>query len=137
MAGTEVLTRATAHSRLTETARSQRRPGMSLADAFELACLRAPDTFSVLALDVDAREARGHEPDRAGSQQHPDALGEQVRRFAAGPDGRTDREKLRRLAEANGVWRPRYSALSTGSVVAGVLGRLRVKALGGKPLLLP
>ncbi|SFZ82896.1 hypothetical protein SAMN02983003_1337 [Devosia enhydra] len=136
MAGTEPLTRAGAQVHLASAARAQRRPGMSLADAFELACLRAPETFSLLALDVDAREARGHEPDRAGSQQRPDALGEQVRRFAAGVDGRTDREKLRRLAEANGVWLPRYSTLSTGSVMAGVLGRLRARQRAGTPLLL-
>jgi hypothetical protein len=137
MTGTEALTRQSAHSRLTEAARLTRRPGMSLADAFELVCLRAPDTFSLLALDIDAREARGHDEDRAASQQHHDALGEQVRRYAASPDGRTDRERLQRLASANGVWLPHYSTLSTGSTVAAVLYKLRVRALTGKPLVLP
>lgn len=129
------MTRAMAHLRLTEAARSLRetRPGISMADAFELACLRAPEAARRLSSDLDLRESRDHVPDRHETNRRTDPLGQRVRALVAGPDGRTDPEKLRRFAEANGCWKPKYAALSLGSQMAAVLGKLRkgVEQAGG------
>lgn len=133
------LARAAAHLNLTEAAHSLRvsRPGMSLADAFELAALREPDTAHLLDEDVNSRAARGHAAEQGQAARREDALSVKVRQWCAGPGGKVDPVKLRRLADANGLWRERYDSLSLGSQVAAVLSRLRVLVGRGGEVVYP
>ena len=123
----QVPIRAVAHQRLTETAHQLRlsRPGMSMADAFELACLRAPEVANALSCDLDQREGRGHVADCHASNRKQDELGQRVRTYALGSKGRIDITKLKRFAEANGLWVEKYEQMNGGSRFAGIVTRLR------------
>lgn len=133
------LTRASAHQYLSEVAHGLRldRPGMSVADAFELACLRAPTEARHLHDDLDLRASRGHEPDRHETNRKTDDLGQRVREQVLGPDGKTDPAKLKRFALANGCWLPKYDGMSAGSQMAAVLSKLRWRAGQGQQLVFP
>lgn len=133
------LTRAVAHQHLSATAQSLRldRPGMSAADAFELACLRAPIEARHLHDDLDLRTSRGHEPDRHETNRKADDLGQRVREQVRSPDGKTDPAKLKRLAEANGCWLSKYEGMSAGSQMAAVLSKLRWREGQGQQLAYP
>lgn len=133
------LTRAQAHERLTSAAHALRasRPGLSLADAFELARLRRPDSSALLERDLDGRAGRGPTADRANGSRLADELGAQVRAHVRAEDGRVDPARLRSLAEANGCWLARYGTMSAGSRMAGVLARLRLRAERGHEIVFP
>jgi len=130
------MNRLAAHTRLTETAHRLRQPGQSIADAFELACLRDPERSGLLGTDLDDRAGRGLAPGR-GPNGRTDEIGDRVRTHVRAPDGRTDPFKLRTLAEANGCWHERYAAMSLGSRMAGILHWLRKRAERGEPVLFP
>lgn len=60
-----------------------------------------------------------------------DELAERLRRHLAAQDGTIDLAKLRKLAEANGVWRPGYEKLNAGLARMSVSNRLRALVRAG------
>lgn len=60
-----------------------------------------------------------------------DDLAEQLRKHTAKPDGTIDIGKLKRLGEANGVWRPEYEKLNAGLARMTCGNRLRALERGG------
>lgn len=127
-----MLTRINTHRHLSDAARQLRsnRPGMSYSDAFQLSCIRSPELSRLLAADLDLRASRGHKPDRHDTNRKADELGQAVRDWVKGSDGKTDPAKLKRLAEANDCWQAKYDGMNLGSQSAAVLGKLRW--LGGQ-----
>lgn len=121
------MLRQDAHHHLTDAAHLLRsvRPGMSLADAMELAALREPETAMLLSGSAEAREARGNPTETHHAARKDDPLSVKVRDYCWSANGKIDRVKLRAVAEANGVWRDEYEDMNFGSVVAAVMGRLR------------
>jgi len=134
-----MLTRDAAHRQLTDIARTLRAEGRAtcLADAFRLACLLHPDLADFLVADIDERAARNLDADFHASNRLDDDIGVRVRAYVAGGNGKTDPLRLRRLAEANQIWQPRYSALNLGGQMAAILGRLRPKAKQGLAIAFP
>jgi hypothetical protein len=134
-----MLTREAAHRKLTGIAHDLRieRRARSLADAFRLACLLHPDLADLLVVDIDERSVRDLPTDAHASNRVDDDIGVRVRDYARGDNGKTDPSRLRRFAEANSVWQPRYSALNLGGQMAAILGRLRPKAKQGLALAFP
>lgn len=116
-------TRDAAHSYLTRRAHQLRKPGQCLAEAFELARLLDDDAAKLLRLDLDDRAGRDLAP--KGNRVSQDALAARVRAHVRGPDGKVSRDRLEAFAKANGLWVKRYVAISTSSLCASVLAKLK------------
>ena len=106
-------TRLGAQQRLSDTAHVLRaaRPGMSLADCFELASLRDRRSARLLDLYEESREARGLGPDAssvAAIMAGGLDLRARIKLYCRGPDGKTDRGRIKALLTVNRVWIARW-----------------------------
>ncbi len=131
--------RLAAHHSLTDAAHALRaaRPGMTMADAFELVSFRNPETARLLDLDPDSMAARRRQTDLDDDSTAPggptpaDALGTRFRDHVRTQAGKVDRACLEAFAVANGCWLRRYAGLSVPSLTAAVLFRLRRRVARG------
>lgn len=64
----------------------------------------------------------------------PSELSRQLTAAVADDKGRTDPQKLRAFAEANGLWNPRYETLNTGMQRMNIGTRLRGKVGRGEAI---
>ncbi|HEV7275221.1 MAG TPA: hypothetical protein VGN80_02940 [Devosiaceae bacterium] len=65
-------------------------------------------------------------------EHKPDDLGQRLSKAVAGAGGKVDRNKLRAVAVANGVWNPAYENLNPGQARMNVGNRLRAKVKRGE-----